>query len=277
MKKHLLTTAAMLLGLAALAAPAAADITVTGYYDKDVTITIDETLTKTKTVTITVSRAFTGETAAEATGVHNQRVNDTVYRRDCAGCPTSIVLPPGPSTLGANILNSFNDNTGLVLWNQDVGVFSNQANIITAAVNGGSAYFAEAQDAAEQRTENNSAFVTGFVVAPADPSQAPTMSAAISGSVNNNTGVVMLNQNAGVASNQYNSLTLAFGLDGSTVALAEADLGQWNTGNHTFSVNAIRTATITGSINNNTGVTAVNQNAGNFNNQATKISVSGGL
>jgi hypothetical protein len=142
---------------------------------------------------------------------------------------------------------------------------------------GSTAFFAEAQDVAEQRIENNRAFETGFLPANATAASPATFRASLVGSVNDNTGVTFLNQNAGVASNQYNSLTLAFGVEGSNVALAEADLGQWNTGNLTISVNTIRVATIDNSVNNNIGVTAVNQNVGNFNNQATKISISGGL
>jgi hypothetical protein len=289
MKKHLLTSAAMLLGLAALAAPAAADVTVRGYIDKDVDIDVIEVLVKVKAVTITVTRNFTGgQSAAEATGVHDQRTTGNVYRRDCAAnvCTTTTSttdaalatqFPVGPGGLVAVVDASFTGNVGLVLWNQDVGVFSNQANIVTAAVTGGRADFAEAYDAADQRTQNNQSFVTGFLSGQATPTSPATVSASITNSVKGNVGVTMLNQNAGVASNQYNSLTLAFGLDGSSVALAEADLGQWNTNNFTFSVATIRSATISNSIDGNIGVTTVNQNVGNFNNQATKISVSGGL
>lgn len=288
MKKHLLSTAAMLLGLAALASPAAADIFVTGYIDKDVTITVLESLEKTKDVTITVSRDFLeGESAAEAVGVHNQRTQGNVYNRDCTGCtretdplnPPATAGPVGPGGLEAVIgslgdvgVGSFNFNTGIVLWNQDVGAFSNQANIVTAAIVR-NADFAEAYDAASQHIVNNEAFDFGFVVAPATPDSELLVSARIENSVNNNTGVTMINQNAGPASNQYNALTLAVGIEGAVVALAEADLGQFNTGNFTLSINSIRTASIENSVNGNTGVTAVNQNVGNFNNQATKISI----
>lgn len=284
MKKHLLTTAAMLLGLAALATPAAADVTVRGFIDKDVDIDVIETVRKTKIVTIDVSQEFLrGQSAAEAVGIHNQRTQGNVYNRDCAGCTiTSDPLHPpgtgpvGPGGLLATIDSSFMGNTGLVLWNQDVGAFANQANLVTAAVVA-NADFAEAYNAAAQHTENNQSFVFGFVVAPATPGSPATKSALILDSILDNTGVVMVNQNAGVSSNQYNSLVLAFGVNGAAVALAEADLGQWNINNFTFEVNSIRTSTISSSINNNTGITAVNQNSGNFNNQATMISIAGGL
>lgn len=299
MKRHLLTTAAMLLGLAALAAPAASDVTVTGTVFKDVDIFVFEDVLKFKTVDITVVRDFgVGQSAAEAVGVHNQRINNTIYRRDCDPCdvttdpvtgePTGVgdgPLGPGGNhavigdpvgVVGVPGGPSFTNNTGIVLWNQDVGAFNNQANVVTAAIVG-SADFAEAFDAVAQHTENNQAFVFGFLGEGPAPGQTPTKSAQIVGSVNDNTGVMFINQNAGVASNQYNSLTLAFGVAGASIALAEAELGQWNINNHTFEINSIRSASITDSVNGNTGVTSVNQNVGNFNNQAFKLSVAGGI
>src|SRR5262249_51527925 len=123
--------------------------------------------------------------------------------------------------LNALIFNgSFSDNAGVVMWNQDVGNNVNQANVLTAAVvqNAG---FAEATNGNAQYITNNSAIVIGFF-------PFGTRQSVINGSVNNNSGVTMLNQNSGFASNQYNSATLAVGIQGAAVALADADLGQWN-------------------------------------------------
>jgi hypothetical protein len=271
----------MLLGLAALASPAAADINVIGYVDYDAQYNVHETVSKTKTVDIFVLQNFeNGDSAAEATGVHNQRTSGNYQNRDCVGCQNTqdpnAAIPSGPPPdapggILAQITSSFLNNDGLVMWNQDVGTASNQANVITAAVVTVDQAFTEVFTAAAQHTEGNQSRVRG--VAPTSQ----TNSAVISSSVNNNTGVTMLNQNAGFASNQYNSLGVALATKGATVALSEADLGQWNSFNITIEGGSIRTATIVNSINNNTGVTAVNQNVGNFNNQATMINFAGGV
>jgi hypothetical protein len=279
MKKHLLASTALILG-AAFAMPAMADVIVTGTVTKDEDIVVREFITETKTVTITVTQDFIAFTAAQAVSVYNQRNTGNILRRDfddplpgtatdpatfsCATCGPAAV-----TVTAATILASYNNNTGVVLWNQDVGNNANQANNITIAV-AENAYYARSVNSAEQRTERNFSFVFGIF-------PLVTKSAVMDGSVRQNTGVVMINQNAGFASNQYNSLTAALSLDtGAGVALADADLGQWNQNNQTFDFNSTRVGTISNSVVSNQGVTAVNQNTGNFNNQATIISFAGG-
>jgi hypothetical protein len=68
-------------------------------------------------------------------------------------------------------------------------------------------------------------------------------------------------------------VALAVGF-GSHVALAEADLGQYNAHNTIISFETTHTDTIQDSITGNTGVTTVNQTTGNNNNQGSTISFS---
>lgn len=281
MKKLLLASTALAIG-GALATPAAADVFVTGTITKDELIVVRETVTEVKIATITVTRAFEGTSASQAVSVYNQRVTGNSLRKDipdAVATPTGEIDPltfncPGcgpaaTSPLTASIAGSFSNNTGVVMWNQDVGNNINQANNVTLAVVA-NAYIARSTNSAEQITNGNVSFVYGFF-------PTVTKSAAISTSVNTNTGVTFINQNAGYAGNQYNSLTGALSTgNGAAVALADADLGQWNQSNRTYDINSTRTATIAGSVNSNTGVTGVNQNTGNFNNQATIISFAGG-
>ena len=137
MRKQLLASAALILGAGVLASPSVADVTVTGYIDKDVTIRISEGLTKTKTVFIDVQQDFlAGESAAEAVGVHNQRVSNTVHNRNYGEdgpTPTDPGASLFPTVHTALIGFSFNGNAGIVLWNQDVGQFNNQANLVSVA------------------------------------------------------------------------------------------------------------------------------------------------
>ena len=94
--------------------------------------------------------------------------------------------------------------------------------------------------------------------------------------MNNNSGLTMVNQNTGAANNQNNTVSLALGKD-ATVALAEADLGQFNSGNTLSEYCPDKSSTIAKSVNGNTGITTVNQTSGNMNNQATTISISGAV
>lgn len=281
MKKQLLASTALALGVA-FAMPALADVTVTGTTILDERIIVRESVVEVKTVTIIVDRTFEGPSAAQAVSIYNQRNEGNSLRRDIPDAvptPTGLINPltfqcpgcgpAGVTTIVASMTGSFTLNEGVTMWNQDSGSNQNQANNVTAAVVA-NAYIGRSVNTAEQRTEGNVSFVWGLL-----PNV--TKAATISGSVNNNTGVTFINQNAGFGGNQYNSLTAGLStVNGAVVALADADLGQWNQNNRTYDFNSIRTGTIADSVNRNTGVTAVNQNTGNFNNQATIISFAGG-
>lgn len=106
-------------------------------------------------------------------------------------------------------------------------------------------------------------------------------SAELGASVNDNSGILGLNQDVGNMVNQAN--VVSFGLTEIPDAFADAQAAadQRNTGNTVFQNNSDtfdpevpdRTATIDGSINNNSGIVGVNQNAGNMNNQTNAVAV----
>jgi hypothetical protein len=186
------------------------------------------------------------------------------------------------------ITNSVDHDTGIGQLNQDSGNNSNQGNVISAAfvfdatgvapvetgtnppkvVNGD---VAKAEAYVEQLNTDNSAydieaspFTNGLLV--------PFISATISGSISNDTGVFMVNQNAGNMNSQHNALAAAVG-DNTFTALSDAGLNQVNEGNTSFDINTVKSDLITNSVNHDTGIVAVNQSVGNMNNQATVISV----
>ena len=128
--------------------------------------------------------------------------------------------------------------------------------------------FADAQAAVDQKNLNNFSRQEE-VLDVLDPDRTAT----ILGSVNNNSGIVGVNQNAGNMNNQTNAVALAVGI-GSQVALAESVLGQVNTGNTVQEVETLKVDRIADSINTNTGIVGVNQSSGNMNNQASAISFS---
>ena len=294
--KKLLATTAVGLALGLLPATGAmADVFVTATITKTATIDVSETVTKFKTATINVT--FNNPDligAAEANAVANvSNTNNVVsfalgngtFLGSALGSTLGAIATnffqglDGASTAmlifkSASITDSINGNQGIVGVNQDVGNMANQSNIVAFATDvsvpvGNT--FANSQ--ADISQDNQSNFV--WHVEPVFTGSGPptNLSATISGSINSNTGVVGVNQNAGNMNNQTNSLALAVGPD-AVYALAEANLGQENAHNIVMELNTGKAESISGSVNHNTGIVQVNQSVGNMNNQASAFSIS---
>ncbi len=273
MRKQLLASAALLLGAVAFSAPSSADVfvTATATLDKDTNVT--ENLTITKNVTITVdSDVFQGVSAAESVSIINQANTNNVI--------TFISGPLGNrlfADLLAQINGSISLNLGITQVNQDVGASNNQSNSVSAAASVSGAYFAESMIEVEQYTIGNVTNTDGEGTFVNNGTNAPThanRAALIVGSVIGNVGVTQVNQNTGAASNQLNAVDLGVGAN-SAVALSEAALGQTNTGNHVDEIATVRMSSMQGSVIRNHGITMVNQNSGNMNQQGTVISIAG--
>ena len=108
------------------------------------------------------------------------------------------------------------------------------------------------------------------------------LDAVITGSINDNSGIVQVNQDVGNMVNQGNVVAVAVTSEKSWTD-AQAEVDQTNafnfvtvTGRATSGI-ADRTATISGSINNNTGIVQVNQNASYMNNQTNAAAVGVGF
>jgi hypothetical protein len=302
MKKTLLATAGSALALALLAysMPASADVDVTVTVNKTKDITVTEFITIFKTVLIDVTADVTYRAAAEADAIVNQTNEDNTVTH------TVIQLGNDPETgepitedqitnfgirRTASIEDSILNNTGIVNVNQDVGNMNNQGNQVALAVatpaNTGNNNFKKvllnSQSEAEQINQNNQVFEseqpdpeTDFFTGPNNESS------SISGSINDNVGVVNVNQSSGNMNNQANSEALAVAIDLAGVALSEAALGQVNVNNNggesqsagVVEAGVTKLASITDSVNGNTGVGGVNQAAGNMANQANIFSLS---
>lgn len=273
---------------------ASADVNVTADIDKTKIITVTERITITKTVNITALVDVTPGKAAEANGV----INQANYDNDaCGNCAEKL----------DEIIGSLNDNTGIVNTNQSSGNMNNQGNAVSVAwdavrppqvpppPNGqppstpGASAFANSQAHIDQK---NGAFGPG-----PEPELAPNVAdtvnlvfrdAVITDSINDNTGVVQVNQSVGSMNNQANQVSLAVSLLQASheggVALSEADLGQLNIGNSAHESDSApldttdqllginKKADISGSVSGNTGIVGVNQGAGNMANQANNVS-----
>jgi hypothetical protein len=282
--------------LLALAAPASATVNVFATIDKTKDITVLEHIIINKQIQVIARVVSTPTSVAEAAVIINQ---DNRANRACENCAEKI----------DNITNSITANSGIVVTNQAAGSNNNQGSSIAIAVDfggggetppppgdPGDTSFANAQASVEQQ---NGHPVLPLAELPGNFNTVPEprccdlgnhidavnlvfRNALITGSINSNTGVVHVNQSVGNNNNQANGLAIAVGLrPGGGVAIAEADLGQFNTCNvnlesnesngNGLQVGINKDATITGSVNANTGVIGVNQTAGNMANQANVV------
>lgn len=280
MRKWRYELAAPGLGLAGLAtvlllgaAPAFADVNITATIHKTLDITVTEDITINKTVTLAVVVDQTASKFAESDAIANQ-VNTLVHA--CENC----------AERRDTIDTSGNDGHGVTTINQAGGNLNNQGSAVSIAVDTGpvtppsdpTTGFGFAESSASAQQSNSLSDVNTINVVFRD--------GLITGSILRNTGIIYVNQAVGNINNQTNELSLAFSKKPGGTALSEADLGQENTqltvteggtvdgaalpGSNGAGV--FKTATITGSINNNTGIVGVNQGSGNFANQANVVS-----
>jgi hypothetical protein len=274
-----------------------ADVDVTATIQKTKTISVTEQLYKYKEAFIFVRVDSAPDKAAESLAVVNQSNYDNEACENCAERTDELI----------NSVNA--GNAGIVALNQASGNMNNQGNNLAVAVDvargtpggpppGGGPNpeqfegngFAEAQASTDQKNgaynilgEDN-VTVTGVGFAPnvVDAINLLFRDALISGSINNNDGVVMVNQAPGNMNNQANNLALAVSFaENSGVALSEADLGQLTTGNTVresgdglqLAIGINKSARITGSLSDNTGIVAANQATGNMSNQSNTLAM----
>lgn len=285
----LATGSALALALITASLPASADVDVYASIQKTKDITITENITITKFVELDVNVDVEYDAAAEADAILNQENdgNDVDSSHDQLEVDISLVNNEGID-LDATIAGSINNNTGIVEVNQDVGNMSNQGNQVALSIatpgitnDERTPVFVNSQSEAEQINTNNAVWhgeAPGDVTSYVDP---PNESASITNSITGNVGIINVNQNAGNMNNQANSEALAVALNLAGVALSEAALGQVNSNPFNdnsfpavFEFGVEKSASLTGSLNGNTGVGGVNQAAGNMANQANVFSMS---
>jgi hypothetical protein len=258
--------------MVAMAMPAQASLDLLANITKDKDIFVTERIQIDKNIKIDVKLDNKYEGAAEADALSNQLNENNIVAGNI-----KVALPPADKLAygikrDALIQNSVNANKGIVGVNQDVGNMVNQANVVAVALTTSKSAFTNSQAEADQINRNNQ--VTQLEQLQGDPKNpTPDRTAEIRDSINFNSGVVGVNQNAGNMNNQLNKLALAVG-EGAKVALSEAALGQVNTGNKKVTeVNTVKTDLISGSGSNNSGIVGINQSSGNMNNQASVVSM----
>lgn len=240
-----------------------------------------ELVAKLKVAVVFAFTVLRPDGAAESDIVAQQdNVNNTVDHdfgtdpADNLGHPLGDAGSAYALSLTAEIAESFNENTGIIQGNQDVGNMVNQANVVAAAITTAATAFSDANAALTQINLGNDVTTSVHLDADILPVLVPTKTATIIDSVSTNSGIIHVNQNAGNMNNQFNGTSLAIAID-SIVALSETDLGQWNVNNDVTETNTVKFDLIDNSVNFNSGVVNVNQSSGNMNNQATVVSFSG--
>jgi hypothetical protein len=256
----------------ALVAPASAFVFVFADIDKTKDVIVKERVTITKVATIDVDLNVQLTAAAEALALANQEnLGNTVAGEPDEGRPEpefgNEKYAEIKKSIGADA-NTY--NTGIIGVNQSTGNMNNQGNNVAVAVTDSADAFANAESSAAQINAFNRVYVNEGT---ADINTPPQKTDLIDQSINYNKGVIGVNQSVGNMNNQLNNVAIAGGLDGVPVALSEADLGQINGANYVFEVSTVKTDTITNAINNNHGVTGVNQAGGNMNNQANVVAI----
>jgi hypothetical protein len=249
----------------ALPVPAAANVFVTVEVFKDKDVAVVEHVQKFKFVLIDVFMFQHFEGAAEAQAIANQTnaFNSSGPSGQPGANPDNMLL-----FKHAQIERSINNNSGIVGVNQDVGNMVNQANVVALAVTNSESALTHSQAESDQIA----AFNTNVHRESSLALESGNLTANITGSINNNAGVVGVNQNAGNMNNQANLVAMSVGI-GSHFALSESALGQINANNTVTEVGTVKFDVIADSVNGNSGIIAVNQSVGNMNNQASAVSV----
>lgn len=255
------------IALGTAATPALADVFVKAEVWKDKDVTVTETININKHVDIYVHFDKVLDASAEALAIVN--VSNVGNYVGSAGAVFDYGLD-----LNASISGSVLDNTGIVHFNQDVGNMVNQGNVLSlSSIGDGATAFTDSQAAVDQYNAGNTVIWEEYLEPDANNGFVPDKVASISGSINGNSGIVGVNQNAGNMNNQTNAVALSVGF-GATLALSEALLGQENTGNFIHEVETVKVDTIEGSISGNSGIVSVNQSTGNLNNQGSVVAFS---
>ena len=258
MRKLLLGAAA---AVALAATPAAAEVFVNTDVDVDRDKRVIELIAKIKVVALLVVVHDNPEKFAESRAIFNQENFDNSACENCAEKASFVV-------------DSLSGNEGIVSLNQATGNMNNQGTAVAFSFDvaiddpdpdGGEidSGFAEALAAGSQVNIDNSIDTVNILF----------RAAVIENSGNNNSGLLYVNQAVGNMNNQVNAFSAAVSL-APGVALSESDLGQLNAGNNVIEDDVFKTATITGSLNSNSGIIGVNQASGNMANQANVLSLS---
>jgi hypothetical protein len=196
-------------------------------------------------------------------------VEDMLVRLIAAGANTnpngSVTNVAGANGIfGAIVSGSGNGSQGIMALNQDAGPSgATQANIVVVALSSGPNAAALARLLAEQ------VYVSETPAAASPTSELPELAAlAIIDSYKGGSGIVQVNQSAGVGNVQRNATIIAAALGGGeALAVSEADLASLGSINRGTVAGATQRglASVSGSFTDFSGIAQVNQTIGTGN------------
>jgi hypothetical protein len=196
-------------------------------------------------------------------------VEDMLVRLIAAGANTnpngSVTNVAGANGIfGAVVSGSGNGSQGIMALNQDAGPSgATQANIVIVALSNGPNAAALARLLAEQ------VYVSETPAAASPTAEMPELAAlAIVDSYKGGSGIVQVNQSAGVGNVQRNATIIAAALGGGDAsAVSEADLASLGSINRSAVAGATQRglASVSGSFTDFSGIVQVNQTIGTGN------------
>jgi hypothetical protein len=196
-------------------------------------------------------------------------VEDMLVRLIAAGANTnpngSVTNVAGANGIfGAIVSGSGNGSQGIMALNQDAGPSgATQANIVVVALSSGPNASALARLLAEQ------VYVSETPTAASPTAEMPELAAlAIIDSYKGGSGIVQVNQSAGVGNVQRNATIIAAALGGGeALAVSEADLASLGSINRSTVAGATQRglASVSGSFTDFSGIAQVNQTIGTGN------------
>lgn len=276
--KYLSSTAALalLVGVATVGTAQASDsdngIIVNADFTKDKDTNVTETIYREKAVFLNVQVAPNVTKMAESIAMLNQATGGN-FQIETATQRTDTIT------------NSVTNNVGLTILNQTSGDLNNQGSSAGGAANFGSTgvVYSEAEAGAEQSSKGNTLVERDLAFFSSNPNEIDGMpntptrvagkTASITNAINNNQGVVHVNQAVGNMSSQANSLSLATSFGEGGIVLTDAVLGQRSYQNSATQNNVLRSVVFDNAVVNNTGIVSVNQSAGSLGNQANVVAI----
>jgi hypothetical protein len=240
-------------------------------FGKQKNIDIEEIVTKAVNIDLHIALNFTPDVAAQANGFVGIAIESNAF------------VPSPHASQNAVIDGAAADNSGMTLIQQAAGVGYNQGiNVSIAEVAVGDRPFADAQMDMEQEVTGNTILGeiavgngngdgTDVSLAANSGDATASMTAAVRGNV----GVTVVQQNAGVANNQHVGMALAVALGPGGVALSDSDMSQAISSNTVQNFGGTKTASLSNSVSRNTGITVVQQSAGNLGNQGVNLAIAG--
>lgn len=256
---------------------------VDAHIDWNKTVNVDENLYVEKTLFIKATPKIVTPGGGEAAAVANVGNTRNSYGLEPLAAPKAqFDMGAYESSLtvkvDAKIDDALNFNNGVMQVNQDVGVMSNQGNLLAVSDTTGPTGFGDSQAEVSQHNKGNQLYRTANIVNGDGGNAvigdyAVERTSTMTNTVLGNVGIINVNQNSGEMNSQTNANAVGVGALG-IIIVGEAALGQTASDNRVETVRNYSASTIQDSVNGNLSQVSVNQASGGLNNQSSTFNFS---